>query len=48
MLKIDNVQKTFFPGTVNERVALAQIDLELGAGEFVTVIGSNGAGTSTL
>jgi putative ABC transport system ATP-binding protein len=48
MLEIKNVHKTFFAGTVNERVALQEINLSLGAGEFVTVIGSNGAGKSTI
>ncbi|HXF03321.1 MAG TPA: ABC transporter ATP-binding protein [Arthrobacter sp.] len=48
MLDIKNVHKTFFAGTVNERVALQDINLTLGAGEFVTVIGSNGAGKSTI
>lgn len=48
MLRISQVRKTFFPGTVNERVALAHIDLHLAPGEFTTVIGSNGAGKSTL
>jgi putative tryptophan/tyrosine transport system ATP-binding protein len=48
MLNITNVNKTFFPGTVNERKALRGINLELKAGEFVTVIGSNGAGKSTV
>ncbi|MEE1620873.1 ABC transporter ATP-binding protein [Zafaria sp. Z1313] len=48
MLKITKVNKTFFPGTVNERKALRGIDLELATGEFVTVIGSNGAGKSTI
>lgn len=48
MLDITNVNKTFFPGTVNERKALRGIDLHLAAGEFVTVIGSNGAGKSTI
>jgi putative ABC transport system ATP-binding protein len=48
MLDISNVNKTFFPGTVNERKALRGIDLHLAAGEFVTVIGSNGAGKSTV
>jgi putative ABC transport system ATP-binding protein len=48
MLEITNVHKTFFAGTVNERVALQEINLSLSAGEFVTVIGSNGAGKSTI
>src|SRR6185312_12369454 len=48
MLDIKNVHKTFFAGTVNERVALQEINLTLAAGEFVTVIGSNGAGKSTI
>lgn len=48
MLTIDSVGKTFFPGTVNERVALSDVSLRLEEGDFVTVIGSNGAGKSTL
>lgn len=48
MLSIDHVSKTFFPGTVNERVALNDLHLTLNEGDFVTVIGSNGAGKSTL
>ena len=48
MLEITNVHKTFFAGTVNERAALRDINLSLSAGEFVTVIGSNGAGKSTI
>ena len=48
MLKIDNISKTFFPGTVNERKALQGLSLELDESDFVTVIGSNGAGKSTL
>ncbi|GAB3693951.1 ABC transporter ATP-binding protein [Corynebacterium nasicanis] len=48
MLKIENISKTFFPGTVNERVALNGVDLTLEEGDFITVIGSNGAGKSTL
>ena len=48
MLEITNVHKTFFAGTVNERAALRNINLSLSAGEFVTVIGSNGAGKSTI
>ena len=48
MLKLDAVTKRFFPGTVNERVALDAIDLTLHEGDFVTVIGSNGAGKSTM
>ncbi len=48
MLKITNLQKTFNPGSVNEKVALRGIDLHLKDGDFVTVIGGNGAGKSTL
>lgn len=48
MLEISGVSKTFFPGTVNERRALVDISLELTEGDFVTVIGSNGAGKSTI
>ncbi len=48
MLKIQNVKKTFNPGTVNEKVALNGLNLHLKEGEFVTVIGGNGAGKSTM
>ncbi len=48
MLKITNLQKTFNPGTVSEKVALRGVDLHLKDGDFVTVIGGNGAGKSTL
>ncbi|MBQ6807071.1 MAG: ATP-binding cassette domain-containing protein [Lachnospiraceae bacterium] len=48
MLKIQNISKTFNPGTVNEKRALNQVSLELAAGDFATIVGSNGAGKSTL
>lgn len=48
MLKINGVYKTFNPGTINEKRALNGIDLELYEGDFVTVIGGNGAGKSTV
>ncbi|MHA6525589.1 ABC transporter ATP-binding protein [Tessaracoccus sp. G1721] len=48
MLKLAGVTKRFFPGTVNERVALDNLTLTLHEGDFVTVIGSNGAGKSTM
>jgi putative ABC transport system ATP-binding protein len=48
MLKITNLQKTFNPGTVNQKIALKGFDLTINDGDFVTVIGGNGAGKSTL
>ena len=48
MLDISNVTKTFNAKTVNERVALNNISLQLKDEDFVTVIGGNGAGKSTL
>ncbi len=48
MLDIINVEKTFNPGTINEKKALNGINLHLEEGDFVTVIGGNGAGKSTM
>ena len=48
MLDILNVEKTFNPGTINEKKALNGINLHLDEGDFVTVIGGNGAGKSTM
>ncbi len=48
MLDIRNVEKTFNPGTINEKKALNGINLHLDEGDFVTVIGGNGAGKSTM
>ena len=47
MLKLDNIHKTFNPGTINEKIALNGVNLTLNEGYFVTVIGGNGAGKST-
>ena len=48
MLKVKGLYKTFNPGSVNEKKALQGIDLTLNDGDFVTVIGGNGAGKSTM
>lgn len=48
MLEIRNIRKTFHPGTVNEKIALDGVSLTLETGQFVTVIGGNGAGKSTM
>lgn len=47
MLELKNVKKTFNRGTVNEKLALQGVNLKLNDGDFVTVIGGNGAGKST-
>lgn len=47
MLYVENIHKTFFPGTINEKKALNGLSLHLKPGDFVTVIGGNGAGKST-
>ena len=48
MLDIQNISKTFNPGTVNEKNALSGLSLHMDKGEFITIVGSNGAGKSTL
>ncbi len=48
MLEMNRVSKLFNPGTVDEKIALMDVNLHLKPGDFVTVIGSNGAGKSTL
>ncbi|MFV0517274.1 MAG: ABC transporter ATP-binding protein [Aminipila sp.] len=48
MLKINGLQKTFGRGTVNEKSAINNLNLHLNPGDFVTIIGSNGAGKSTM
>ena len=48
MLRIENISKTFNPGTVNEKTALNHLSLHLQPGDFASIIGSNGAGKSTL
>ena len=48
MLKLNHIAKTFNPGSVTEKVALADVDIHLNNGDFVTVIGGNGAGKSTM
>lgn len=48
MLVLENVCKTFHAGTINEKQALADFSFHLYPGDFVTVIGGNGAGKSTM
>ena len=48
MLELKNICKTFNPGTVNAKKALTGLNLTLNDGDFVTVIGGNGAGKSTM
>ena len=46
-LEIQDVHKVFNRGTINEKVALNGVNLNLNPGDFVTIIGGNGAGKST-
>jgi len=48
MLELKGICKTFNPGTINEKKALQGLSLHIKPGDFVTVIGSNGAGKSTM
>ncbi|MBQ7779666.1 MAG: ABC transporter ATP-binding protein [Clostridia bacterium] len=48
MLEIKNISKTFNSGTINEKKVLSNVSLTLEDGDFVTVIGGNGAGKSTI
>ena len=48
MLILNEVSKTFNPGTVNAKLALDKLTLHIRKGDFVSIIGANGAGKSTL
>ena len=48
MLKLNNISKTFEPGTLNEKRALKGVSLDMKESDFITIIGGNGAGKSTL
>ena len=48
MLELKGIHKTFNPGTINEKKAIRDLDLTIREGDFITVIGSNGAGKSTV
>ncbi len=48
MLELKNIYKTFNPGTINEKRAIGGLSFTLNDGDFVTVIGGNGAGKSTM
>lgn len=47
-IKLEKINKTFFPGSSREHHALKNIDLDIQKGEFITILGGNGAGKSTL
>ena len=48
MLELNKVSKTFNPGTVNEKKALDGLSVTLAEGDFVTIVGSNGAGNKMV
>ena len=47
-IKINKIDKTFFPGTIREQHALKNVSLEIQDGDFITILGGNGAGKSTF
>ena len=47
-IKINKIDKTFFPGTIREQHALKNVSLEIKDGDFITILGGNGAGKSTF
>lgn len=48
MLKIEHLRKTFNAGTINEKKVFTDLNLTVNDGDFITIIGSNGAGKSTM
>ncbi len=48
MLDIENMTKVFYPGTVNEKMAIDDVSLHVDTGDVICVVGSNGSGKSTL
>ena len=44
-IKINKIDKTFFPGTIREQHALKNVSLEIKDGDFITILGGNGAGS---
>jgi putative ABC transport system ATP-binding protein len=48
MIKLHNLSKVFYPGTINEKIAINGVSLDIEEGEIVCIIGSNGSGKSTL
>ncbi|MCQ2557833.1 MAG: ATP-binding cassette domain-containing protein [Oscillospiraceae bacterium] len=48
MLYLNNISKTFNPGTINQKVAIENLSLHMAPGDFATIIGANGAGKSTM
>src|SRR3712207_1573782 len=48
MLVLDHIYKTFNPNTINEKKAIQNLSLTVHDGDFITVIGGNGAGKSTM
>lgn len=47
MLKLENISKTFYPGTIDEKVLFDNFNLHIKEGEFVAIVGSNGSGKTT-
>ena len=48
MLRLNNISKTFNPGTVNEKTALSGLSLDVHDGDFITIIGANGVAVNNV